>query len=313
MKKTVLILVLIVIAAGLYWFFKKDNDATVDRKKALEEKLAQIPFTAENFFPEDSTWQSAGTRITFHRLVRNQINDSTLPGAEKYLNSLVIGLGRADVESGERKLNIEIAQFASPNDAYGFYSQNRPRGVSFDTLGTESYFFDSTFHFTKSDFVVAVTSNSPANKYDAAKSTARQIDAKITQRSVPSMFFRFFPYRGQLVPSQKYYSLNFLGVEGLDEIYTMDYAVEEDTLTLFFSTDTAGSRFVELSEFGKDVADIGPAPPEFDYPEQYAFSFEHPEKGRIVAFLANRRLVGVIGYNRATGIELATMWIKGLQ
>lgn len=308
-----MVLVLIVIAAGLYWFFKKDNDSNVDRKKALEEKLAQIPFTAENFFPEDSTLQGAGTKITFHRLVRSEINDSTLPGAEKYLNSLVIGLARADVESGERKLNIEIAQFASPNDAYGFYSQNRPRSVSFDTLGTESYFSDSTFHFTKSDFVVSVTSHSPANKYDAAKNTAKLIDAKITQRSVPSMFFRFFPYRGQLVPSQKYYSLNFLGVEGLDEIYTMDYAVDEDTLTLFFATDTAGSKFVELSEFGKDVADIGPAPHEFEYPEEYALSFEHPEKGKIVVFLANRRLAGVIGYNRATGIELATMWIKGLQ
>jgi len=312
-KKTVLILVLIVIAAGLYWFFKKDNDATVARKKALEEKLAQIPFTVENLFPEDSTLQSTGTKIIFHRLVRNEINDSTLPGAQIYLNSLVIGLVRADVESSDSKLNIEIAQFASPNDAYGFYSQGRPRGVPFDTLGTESYFFDSTFHFTKSDFVVAVTSHSPTNKYDAAKKTAKLIDAKITQRSVPSMFFRFFPYRGQLVPSQKYYSLDFLGVEGLDEIYTMDYAVDEDTLTLFFATDTAGSKFVELSEFGKDLADLGPAPPEFEYPEEYALSFEHPEKGRIVAFLANRRLAGVIGYNRATGIELATMWIKGLQ
>ncbi|HEX2898076.1 MAG TPA: DUF6599 family protein, partial [candidate division Zixibacteria bacterium] len=159
----------------------------------------------------------------------------------------------------------------------------------------------------------SVTSPSAADKYAVAKSAAKLIDAKITERSVPSMFFKFFPYRGQLVPSQRYYSLNFLGVEGLDEIYTMDYAVDEDTLTLFFAADTAGSKFVELSEFGRDLADVGPAPPEFDYPQEYAFSFEHPENGKIVAFLANRRLAGVIGYNRATGIELATMWIKGLQ
>lgn len=313
MRKLVPIIVLILIAAGLYWFLKDEKVSSIDRKKALEEKLAQIPFTAESLFPDDSAFQTPGARITFHRLVRNEINDSTVTGAQNYLNSLVIGLIRAAVESGDKKLNIEIAQFASPNDAYGFYSQNRPRGVPYDTIGTESYFSDSTFYFTKSNYVVSVTALSSAKKYDEAKNSARLINAKISERSVPSMFFKFFPYRGQLVPSQRYYSLDFLGVEGLDEIYTMDYTIDEDTLTLFFATDTAGSKFVDLSEFGDNVAKIRPAPPEFDYPKDYAYSFEHPELGTIVAFSANRRLAGVIGYNRATGMELATMWITGLQ
>jgi len=308
-----LILVALLVVVGLLWFYSTRDSAQHDRKKALEERLTKIPFTADQLFPIDSSMNEKGSVIIFNRLVRSQITDSTLTNSERYLNSLIVGLIRTNYNLSNENIYIEIGQFVSANDAYGFHSQNRPSGVAFDTVGTESYYFNDTLHFTKSNYVVMTSSSAADDKYAAAKKVARLIESKIAERSMPPMFFRLFPYRDQLVPSQRYYSLEFLGVEGLDEVYSVDFVVDEDTLTLFLTADTAGSKFAELSDYGNDFSKIVAAPEEFEYLEGYCLSFQYPDYGQIVAFQVNRKLAGVVGYNRATGIELCTKWIKGLQ
>ncbi len=312
-KKYALIILVIIAAAGLVWFYGKKDAPTIDRKKILEERLAIIPFTAEMVLPDDSSIAPDGSRINFSKLLRTNISDSTFTNAGQYLNALVIGLIRATYENNGKNVYVEIAQFASANDAYGFYSQNRPAGVPFDSIGTESYYWNDTLRFTKSNFVVTSASDADSNRYWSSMVSARFIDQNITSMSMPPMFFKLFPYRGQIVPSQKYYSLNFLGVEGLDEVYTIDYAVDEDTLTLFLTTDTAGAKFVGLSDWGSDFGEVTKAPEQFEYPDLFSLTFEHPQYGQIVAGMANRKLAGVIGYNRATGLELGSKWIQGLK
>ncbi len=308
-----LILAALAVVAGLVWFYGKKDSARLDRKREIEERLSKIHFTAESLLPTDSVFLTYGSPVTLNLYLRKQITNTTFDNAESYLNALVVGLIQATYRTDISNIEVEIAQFASPNDAYGFYSQKRPPGVAFDSAGAESYYFQDTLHFTKSSLVVSITSTLSNDKYTAIKKAAGLIESKIDSPALPPLSFRLFPYRDQLVPSQRYYSLGYLGVEGIDEVFTVDYAVAEDTLTLFLTTDTAGSKFLKLSEYGHDISQAGPAPREFEYPEAYSLSFEHPDYGRIAAFLANRKLVGVIGYNRATGIELCTMWIKGLQ
>ena len=312
-RKFTLIIVFIVIAIGLVWFFGKKDAPTVDRKKVLEERLAKIPFTAESLLPDDSTIAADGSRINFSKLIRTDISDSTLTNAVQYLNTLVIGLIRVTYENNGKNTFVEIAQFATANDAYGFYSQVRPVGVPFDNIGTESYYSNDTLRFTKSSFVVTVTSQEDSSRYSRIKALATYVDQNIKAQTVQPMFFKLFPYRGQVVPSQKYYSLNFLGVEGLDEVYTIDFAVDEDTLTLFLTSDTAGTKFVELSDWGREFSEVTGAPVQFEYPDNFSLTFEHPQYGQIVAGMANRKLAGVIGYKRATGLELGSRWIQGLK
>ncbi|MGH8014837.1 MAG: DUF6599 family protein [Candidatus Zixiibacteriota bacterium] len=312
-RKITLLLVVIIVAVGLYWFYSSKDSGRPDRQKALEEKISKIPFEAERLLPTDSADLKVISSKTQTTLKRSEISDSTLTDAGKYLNSLVVGLTRKSYQAGDELLNVEIAQFASPNDAYGFYSQNRPDGAPFDTLGTESFFAGNIFNFTKSSYVVLLSSNAPESKYAPIKQLARLIDEKITERSVQPLFFRLFPYRGQFVPSQKYFSLDFLGVSLLDEVYTLDYLIDEDTLTLFLTSDTSGEKFLMLSEWGKNQADFTVAPKEFMYPENFSLSFNHPQYGQIVAGLVSRKLAGVIGYKRATGIELCSKWILDLQ
>ena len=312
-NKILLVILIVALAGGLVWFFGKKDAPTIDRKKLLEERLVHIPFSAESVLPDDSAIASNGSRVAFQRLQRADITDSTVTNASQYLNSLVIGLIRATYDNNGKKVYVEIAQFASANDAYGFYSQNRPGGIPLDTVGSESYYLNDTMFFNKGEFAVMVTSAVDSERRALIKHTSKVIAEKISTKTTLPMFFRLFPYRGQTVPSLKYYSLNFLGVEGLDEVYTIDYAVDEDTLTLFLTTDTAGAKFVELSNWGSDFSEVTKAPEQFEYPDFFSLTFEHPQYGQIVAGMANRKLAGVIGYKRATGLELGSKWIQGLK
>ncbi len=312
-QKNALIIIFIAVAIGMVWFYGIKDSASGDRKKALEERLTKIPFTAETLLPDDSAFAQRGSKITYHRLKRTELTDSTLTNADQYLNSLVIGLIRATYDNNGKVFYVEIAQFASGNDAYGFYSQNRPAGVPFDTIGTESYYWNDTLRFTKSNYVVTSTTQADSNRYWSSMVLAKLIDQNVKSQTVQPLFFKLFPYRGQVVPSQKYYSLNFLGIEGLDEVYTIDYAVDEDTLTLFLTVDTSGGKFIELSDWGSDFGDVTKAPEQFEFPDQFSLSFEHPQYGQIVAGMANRKLAGVLSYNRATGLELGSRWVIGLK
>jgi len=311
--KITLISLLIVIAVGLTWYYSINDVPHVDRKKILEERLATIPFTAEMLLADDSTIAPGGSRITFRKIIRTEISDSTLTNAGQYLNALVIGLVRATYENNGKNIYVEIAQFASGSDAYGFYSQNRPGGIPLDTVGSESYYLNDTMYFNKGEFAVMVTSTADSERRALIKTTAKKIAAKIGTQTLLPLFFKLFPYQGQVVPSQKYYSLNFLGVEGLDEVYSIDYAVDEDTLTLFLTMDTAGAKFIELSDWGSDFSEVTSAPEQFEYPEQFSLSFEHPQNGQIVAGMARRKLAGLIGYKRTTSLELGSRWIQGLK
>ncbi len=312
-RKLIWILPALLVAIGLLWFYSTRDSGQLDRKKALEERISRIAFTAEALLPSEANMLETGPLVTINRLKRNEMSDSTLPNANKYLNSLCVGMLQATYQLNGNTINVEIAQFASSSDSYGFYAQKRPSGILLDSVGSESYYLNDTLYFNKGEFAVMVTLAASSEQRQLIKTTAKIMADKISTQTVLPMFFRLFPYRGQLVPSLKYYSLNFLGVEGLDEVYTIDYAVDEDTLTLFLTMDTAGAKFVELSDWGNDFGEVSKAPEQFDYPEQFSLSFEHPQYGQIVAGMANRKLAGVIGYNRATGIELGTRWIKGLQ
>ncbi len=312
-KRFTLIVFIIIITIGLVWLYGKKDEPTVDRKKALEERLAKIPFTAESILPDASAIAPSGSRINLSKLVRTDISDSTLTGAANYLNALVIGLIRTTYDIDGDTVVVEIAQFASPNDAYGFYSQKRPGGIPLDTVGSESYYTNDTMYFNKGEYAVMVSSSAGSETRPLIKKTAKIIAEKIGTQTLLPMFFRLFPFSKQIVPSQKYYSLNFMGVAGLDEVYTIDYAVDEDTLTLFLTTDTAGAKFVELSDWGGEFSKVTTAPPQFEYPEQFSLTFEHPQHGQIIAGMANRKLAGLIGYKRATGLELGSKWIMGLK
>jgi hypothetical protein len=293
--------------------FSCGKDRAKDRQKQLEERLSKIRFKSDSLMAYSVPIENPGGAMAYHKLSRKEINDSTIANAANYLNSLVIGLVRTSYQDEGHPVSVEMSQFATFNDAYGFYSRTRPSGAPFDSLGVESYLKNDTLCFTKADYVVIITSTADSNRIEIIRKIGKLINSKLTALSRPPQFFILFPYKGQIVPSQRYYSRNFLGVEGLDSVYTIDYAVDEDTLTLFLSMDTSGSKLVMLSDWGEQFGKINSVPKEIEYASGHAASFTHPELGQFVAGMVGNKLVGVIGYKRPTGIQVVPRWIQGIQ
>lgn len=311
MKKLVIVFFVFVVSALI--FSSCGKDTAKDRQRQLEERLAKIHFKSDSLMAYSVPIENPGGSLSYHRLSRNQITDSTLNNASDYLNSLVIGIVRTSFQYNDKDVSVEIAQFATSNDAYGYYSQRRPNGIALDSMGAESFLQNDTLFFTNADYVVSVTTTADTNRIVTIREVGKLIDSKFTTLSRPPQFFILFPYKNQIVPSQRFYSRNFLNIEGLDSVYTIDYTVDEDTLTLLLSMDTTGTKLVKLAEWGEEFGQVNSVPKEIEYPGGFAESFTHPELGQFVVGMVNNKLAGVIGYKRPTGIQLVPRWIQGIQ
>ncbi|MCH9024386.1 MAG: hypothetical protein IH931_03550, partial [candidate division Zixibacteria bacterium] len=280
----------------------------------LETKLAAIPFSADIVLPGNAPEKNISVASLTTKITRKEASATLGDKAAEYLNSLMIGTVRVMYKVDEDTIRAEIAQFASTDDAYGFYSRQRPDGITLDGIGSESFFYKNQYKFIKGEYAVSLSLKRKSK--DALKSfrkLAGEIAGQIAQSPRAQQFFILFPFGGQVASSRKYYSRDFMGVDGLDSVYTINYASDSDTLILFLTMDTSGAKFVNFSKWGKSFGKAGPVPAEFDFPSGHSIAFEHPDKGQIVAGIVRKKIAGVIGYKRGSGSQLCSRWVKGFR
>ena len=313
LKKFVFISFLL-LSLGLSLSCSGDKKNTKDTKSQLETKLAAIPFSADIVLPRNIPEKNITVASETTRITRKEASAALGDKAAEYLNSLMIGTVRVMYKVDRDTIRAEIAQFASTDDAYGFYSRQRPDGITLDGIGSESFFYKNKYKFTKGEYAVSLSLKRKSK--DARKSfrkLAGEIADQISNSPRAQQFFILFPYGGQVVPSRKYYSRDFMGVDGLDSVYTISYVSDSDTLILFLTMDTSGAKFVNFSKWGESSGKTTSVTPEFVFPSGHSIAFEHPDKGQIVAGIVRKKIAGVIGYKRGSGSQLCSSWVKGLR
>lgn len=313
LKEFVLISFLL-LSFGISLSCSSDKKSTKDTKSQLETRLAAIPFSADIVLPFNAPEKNITVASEITRITRKEASAKLGDKAAEYLNSLMIGTVRVMYKVDKDTIRAEIAQFASTDDAYGFYSRQRPDGITLDGIGSESFFYKNKYKFTKGEYAVSLLQKRKSK--DALKSfrkLAGEIAGQIANSQRAQQFFILFPLGGQVVPSRKYYSQDFMGVDGLDSVYTISYVSDADTLILFLTMDTSGAKFVNFSNWGESFGKAGSVPTEFDFPSGHSIAFEHPDKGQIVAGIVRKKIAGVIGYKRGSGSKLGSSWVKGLR
>lgn len=232
--------------------------------------------------------------------------------AGDYLSYRMVGIATAKFHVGQVPVHVEIAQFPSREDAYGFYARLRPNGIKISTLGMESYSLGNNLYFAAGEYAVTVSSEGDSEEQLSARSLlAEEINSRITQTTAPP-FFMLFPSRYRVVPSSKYYLRGFLTGIGFDSVYTITYLVDDDTAVFFLMVDKSGGDFLRLTEHARSVAKVSEAPEAFPFYGDYSLMYDDPVHGRIVAGLVRSKLVGIIGYNRGSYQRLGSLWVKGL-
>jgi hypothetical protein len=247
------------------------------------------------------------------KIMRADADSSLGERAEKYLAHNLVGMASTEYEISGVTVSAEVAQFASLEDAYGFYADLRPVGVGVGGLGTESFALGKVRYFTRGEYVVTLSIDQEDSAHFTAQSLlGQEINGRISGPPTPPQFFVLFPFADKIALSNKYYSRAFLGVAGLDKVYTTAYLTGGDTAVLFLTIDEGGEKFLKLREYAELTGEVGSAPNSFPF-EGYCLAFSDPDRGRIAAGMVRGKLVGIIGYDSTKNHRLASSWVQGLR
>mgnify|MGYP001583939742 FL=1 len=270
---------------------------------------ANEPFRADTLLvAPDSIFKAVSDVRTIHGIGADSLLGTE---ARDYLAYHLIGVARRDYDIKEHRLRAEVTQFASPTDAYGFYSQQRPTGVHFSTINGESFQFEGSAWLTRNQYVFSARGFNPSDSASALRLLNAMADRLDFPGSVPLQFM-LFPTRDMLYPSTKYYATNFLDIAGLDSAYAIDYLIGGDTITLFMISDAEQNGFKLLSAYA-DRHGADPSPKTILFNGGNGMVFEHPRLDFNIAFGTVRSfLVGAINFDEDKHTEDLAKWVQGL-
>ena len=125
--------------------------------------------------------------------------------------------------------------------------------------------------------------------------------------------FALFPAEHKIENSEEFIEKEFLEINALNYVYTVDYDFDGNVFKLIMTRDFPGVKYINFRVAAGTASDELAAYPEsviFD--EDYGFAYDHPEYGRIIAGLKNRRLVGILGFDNEEQLSLFATWVASL-
>ncbi len=197
------------------------------------QNLMSLPMSADSLLP--ATTVPGFTRDDSLRIVRpdnalTQFGDS----GENYLTYWLVGEASTDYSIGTNTVNVSVDQFYDNSYAYGFYARTRPNGAPIIKLGAQGYRSGDTTFFTRGDYrVTLVYSGDSTSERSIIDSLGGFISNEIDARPMIPPYYMLFPYGNRIDPSGRFYPYKFLGVLGIDKVYTTSYIVNGDSLEFF--------------------------------------------------------------------------------
>jgi hypothetical protein len=129
---------------------------------------------------------------------------------------------------------VEIYQHASPADAFGIYSQERPANGFFMAIGAEGYGDIITLNFFKGDCYVKITVDGVGKEGPVVLDMfGKAVASRIPGEAKMPELVRRLPVAGRKAHTEQYIASNFLGYEYLKGAYVAEYELKGQTLRGF--------------------------------------------------------------------------------
>ena len=109
--------------------------------------------------------------------------------------------------------------------------------------------------------------------------------------------FSLFPQDAVIEATDRIYAQSFLGHRFLTDVYSRDYRIDNDTLTLFLTEDDGGENFILWFELGAADGSAEPGPDDLLFDDGKVFVLEDSYHGKVVAGLSGGDLLGMINYS----------------
>ncbi len=261
---------------------EKKQEYAADAEKLLPESFADLDLERSpeiREFDEQALWE--------------YING----GAEIYLVYNFTNVITADYTKNDIEIVADIYHFKTSDDAYGMYATLRPPDATTLLMGVEGFSAPASLHFVKGEHLVQLTGDPDVEGCDAAMiNLAERLAKNITGTTdKPAMFSRF-PEQNKVELTDKYYSESFLGQKFLTGVYSQDYRLDEDSVTIFIAKDEMGKKFLEWSEFVDKLGGKKTVPKDLSFNESYGLIYDDSFYGQIIGGLRSGHLIGIVGY-----------------
>nr|MBN2276639.1 hypothetical protein [candidate division Zixibacteria bacterium] len=233
-------------------------------------------------------------------------------GAELYHLYNFIQVATAYYGRDGLEIGVDIYQFKTSDDAYGLYSMFRSPGVQAINLGVEGFLAPGAINFVRGEYFVRLTGNDESTASSLALTNlAEELNGSLPGTIQKPMLFASFPDSNRVLLTDKYYADSFLGRKFLSRVYTQDYLIAGDSLTLFITDDESGGKYMSWSEAADKAGRKNPAEKELFFDEGLSFVYDDSFYGGIIIGLKKGRLVGMVYYDGIYN-NLLQYWLKSM-
>ncbi len=185
-----------------------------------------------NLIPEIKGWQLVESPQTF---LPNTLYEYINGGAEIYLMYDFKELVVAEFKNQEgASLIIEIYNMENEKNCFGIYSIERSPESNYLLIGNHGYINGESLNFIISSLYIKI------NCYDCGSDSktyllnfAKEIINKVKNRGKLPIVLNYFPQKGLIKNSEKFFLKNFLGLKFLHSGYEAEYNLNNKKFYLF--------------------------------------------------------------------------------
>jgi hypothetical protein len=266
----------------------------------------------ENFLPGEFTDTKAQRSSEIRSFYDDSLWQYINGGAELYHRYNFVEVATADYKTGTTEFTVDIYRFNNPLNAYGLYSMIRPNRAQLLSLGVEGFFSAGSLQFVKGEYLVNLIGYDESNATNfALAQAAEELNKLISGTTDRPGTFDLFPEDKALRATDRYWAESFLGIGFLTYVYSQDYLLDADTITLFFSVDMPHAKLLEWSKHAAENGTIELVTSDFPFDNDKAFGTYDAYYGKIIAGLRKGKLVGMVGHSERHR-EFLVEWLKSL-
>ena len=145
-----------------------------------------------------------------------------------------VNLHIAEYVQGDLHIKAEVYRHKNSVLAYGMYAAERSSDYRFIPLGVQGYAENSLVFFVKGPYYVKVTGYEDDEQAGTmVMNIARAIEKSLSGETTLPQAFGKFPTENQQKNSEHYIPENFIGYSFLNEAFTVEYSLEDQTFTAF--------------------------------------------------------------------------------
>jgi len=184
------------------------------------------------FFPELDGWAKEGEPAVY---TADNLFEYIDGAADLYLTYAFEELAEQSYTGGEkRSLTVEIYRHRELRDAFGIYSQERPKDGRFMAIGTEAYYDKGVLNFFHGPYYIKITGFYLEEDDERTLTTAaEEVARRLEQKPVFPEVLACFPPESKIAHTECFIAANVLGYGFLHSAYAADYDIGGATTRVF--------------------------------------------------------------------------------